>query len=210
MPVAPHPLVVLTGFEPFLTHPRNPSDEVAHSAARALERLGIDARAITLPVTFACAQRFLSDQITSPEQIVVHIGLAERRAHISLEQRAFNRHGDTPDNLSVIPPQEQGGRLLVCEDAPFELVSGLDLAALQGELSRQLEGQEAMPPVRITQDAGDYVCNAIYYHSLRNHPRALFVHVPHLSAGQADLFGEHLAHAITATWLANASPAITP
>lgn len=203
---SPPPQVLLTGFEPFLTHARNPSEEVAHFTAQELERLGITALAMTLPVTYACAEDFLTSHIVSQQQLLIHIGLADRRTHISLEKRAFNRHGDTLDNLSVTPAPEHGGKLASHEDAPGEIVSALDIDALEEELSSIIGGEEhiegdALPKVHITQDAGDYVCNAIYYHSLQKHPRALFIHVPPLPEEKCRRLGKALAQAIRTTLL---------
>ena len=36
-----------------------------------------------------------------------------------------------------------------------------------------------------SDDAGRYVCNSTYFHTLGQHPHALFVHVPMLNASQS-------------------------
>jgi len=194
------PTIFLTGFEPFGGLDYNPSWEVARGCAAVLERGGEEVIIQCLPVTFVIAERWGSEHMGAREQdLVLHFGLANSRAHLSLEQVARAQTSASPDN--------DGARLsLESFDAGEALETALDLEALAKELGQVHSEQEApsmWPEVRLTTDAGSYVCNAIYYHSLRAHPanRAVFVHLPMQPAEVAYRQGELLGEAmLRLTW----------
>ena len=84
--------------------------------------------------------------------------------------------------------------------------TALDLDALASALNDVHSEQDVASPwpeVRVTTDAGAYVCNAIYYYSLCAHPgnRVVFVHLPMQSAEVAFRQGELLGEAmLRLTW----------
>jgi len=182
---------IFTGFRPFLEYDYNPSWEVARSAART-----IDGQAHLLKVDFEAAREAhrVYENDGTPG-LIVHLGLAARRDHVAFERFAHNIFGMRDDR-----PQESE-----TDDA---LVEGGDLA-LQTELKlgRLVEAYHAhapdgLPPAEISRDAGAFVCNATYYHSLRAFSSApvdvLFVHVPMLKPTEAVDLGETLANALAA------------
>jgi pyroglutamyl-peptidase len=178
------PTVLFTGFEPFGGHEENPSWGVALAAAAATQ----GAQAVRLPVTYATAAEF-PDGLATPPDLVVQIGLSARRGWISLERIARNVSGDQVDNAGTVGPD------LLDDGGPEELETPLDVEELATRLGAAVDHE-----VRVSESAGDYVCNALYFHSLRRatRSRVLFVHVPELDAEGQRKVGEALARALKA------------
>lgn len=177
-----------TGFGPFGEHAWNPSAAVADAA---FARRGDIDTIEQLDVTWAAAESAVGGWFTGPgRRLAIHIGLAGERSWISLESVAHNRCGETPD----IHGERRTGALV--DGGSDAHATALPLSALRDLLA-------ALVPleVRITDDAGSYVCNATYYHALRHAQAAggdaLFVHVPPMDPDQARAFGTALADAIT-------------
>jgi pyroglutamyl-peptidase len=168
------PTVLLTGFAPFGGEDVNPSWE----AVRALQgaRIGghrIEARC--LPVVFggslAALRRAISD--TRPV-LVVCVGQAGGRAALSLERVAINvDDARIPDNAGARPVDAA-----IAARGPAAYFSTLPLKRLRRDLER------AGIPVEISQTAGTFVCNHVFYglmHALRRQRglRGGFVHIPY-------------------------------
>ena len=176
--------VLFTGFETFADHAWNPSGEVAASAAAAF---GVGAESRVLPVTVETARKFPST--LKNQRMVVCVGLS-RRKRVEVELMAKNVANDVPDNAGVAGPftlEAQGPDVCVSRLAPA--------------LARQLK-LEVGDGVGTSEDAGGYVCNALYYACLRaadaGAPPAVFVHVPAFSTEAAASFGERLGNAVRA------------
>ncbi len=168
------PTVLLTGFEPFGGETVNPS----WAAVRVLQgaRIGghrVEARC--LPVVFGAALTCLRKAIAETRPtLVICVGQAGGRAQISLERIAINvDDARTPDNAGNSPVDAA-----IVSDGPAGYFSTLPIKRLLAELQR------AGIPAEISQSAGTYVCNHVFYglmHSLRKR-RALrggFVHIPY-------------------------------
>ena len=195
--------IVVTGFEPFGGHARNPSEEVARSAAAALREAGWPrARAEALEVTYRAASGYAAGMLEDRSAdegpvVVVHVGLAAGLfgADFALEVVAHNLRGAVPDNEGVAAGE---GRALE------PLVSGAALAR-RGELPvgrlQEALGRKGLR-AKLSLDAGLYVCNAIYFHTLEalerggHGQRALFVHVPMLDETMARSRGQALGEAL--------------
>jgi pyroglutamyl-peptidase len=187
--------IVATGFGPFLDHQRNPSWEVARAFSQAVaSHFPTDCE--RLAVTYAEAQHFV-ERVGYEEGhlLVVHFGLSGRRDHVALERFAHNCRGETRDETG-----RDGWPDHVEPGGPLALQTLLPLRSLAAELDARLH--EALDlRARVSRDAGEYVCNAIYYRSLLAVERvrgeslpaeALFVHVPQLEPARADALGAHL------------------
>ena len=182
----------ITGFEPFLDHRTNPSTQVARALGARLNEAGESARVEVLAVTYERARSFVRALSLSSDVVILHLGLAARRSHLSLEQLAHNRHGDVPDNSGELYGIDPLRRL--DPHGPPQRASALDLVALQRAFT-ELDA-DGLPEARVTHDAGQYVCNAIYYHTLERTPYAAFIHVPWLSDQQGDVLGRALGEAL--------------
>ena len=167
------PTVLLTGFEPFGDETTNPSWE----AVRVLQGARIAGHRIEtrcLPVVFGDANRQLRKAIAETKPaLVVCVGQAGGRAQLSLERVAINvDDARRPDNAGHVPidaPIVAGG--------PAAYFSSLPIKRLRQALQR------AGIPAEVSQTAGTYVCNHVFYglmHALRSRRRLRggFVHIP--------------------------------
>lgn len=194
----PRPFL-LTGFEPFDHAERNPSWEIA----RVLdgERIaGHPVVSLQLPVVFGDSIKRLDKAIRRWRPVgVIALGVANSRSVISVERIAINvDDARIPDNLGQQPIDQA-----VIAHAPAAYFSRLPIKAIHHAL------QTAGIPSEISQSAGTYVCNHVFYgllHRLRLHTRlpAGFIHVPpELSASAPQ--GLPLATMVAATRLAVAT-----
>jgi pyroglutamyl-peptidase len=167
------PLALVTGFGPFPGRALNPSREVARRLA-ADPPPGLRVRARELPVTFLGAPAAVRAAVASlePERPAVLLGLGvqpqpcfrvERRARGRYDtQRLDNDGRSAAELLPDLGPDREN-------PLPLEpLVEALRAAGA--------------PDVRLSDDAGGYVCE-ITYHALlgegaRLGARTLFLHLP--------------------------------
>lgn len=162
----------------------NPSWE----AVRALDGAMIEKHqlvAVELPCEFDRALHVLWHALRKTEpRVAVAAGLAGGREGISLERVAINLiDARIPDNAGAQPidvPVLRGGAAAFFATLPIKA----SLLALQ----------EAGIPAHLSQTAGTYVCNQVFYallHALRRqrNTRAGFIHVP-WSPEQAEAHGE--------------------
>lgn len=167
--------VLLTGFEPFGGETENPSQEIA----RQLHGLELGRHRVTgalLPCVFGAANRELRRLIRTIEPaLVIGLGQARGRAAITPERVAINvDDARIADNAGVQPvdrPVVRGG--------PAAYWSTLPVKAIVRRL------REAGLPAEVSQTAGTFVCNHVFYglmHTLRaeRNVRGGFIHVPAL------------------------------
>ena len=166
------PCILLTGFEPFGGEAINPSWEVARALAG--QQIGaIRVESVQLPCVFARAPQTLQAALAhwSP-QAVLCLGQAEGRSDVTPERVAINlMHARIADNAGV-QPQE----VPIVANGPAAYFSGLPLTRIVRHLSdRQL-------PVSISNSAGTFVCNQVFYWLQHTWGRADrysgFVHLP--------------------------------
>ena len=188
MPKLRERTVLLTGFDPFGGESLNPS----WLAAEALHGETIAGRrivAVQLPTSFARSPRTLRAAIRrhAPE-LIVCVGQAGGRAQISLERVAINvddaRIADNDGAQPVDTPIVRGGPAAYFSTLPIKTM----FAALR----------EADIPAEISQTAGTFVCNRVFYalmHALaedghlRGGVRGGFVHIPYLPEQAAARLG---------------------
>jgi pyroglutamyl-peptidase len=168
------PTVLLTGFAPFGGETVNPSWQ----AVSALDGASIAGHRIVarlLPVEFGASLAALRDAIgeVSPA-IVLCVGQAGGRAQLSIERVAINvDDARVPDNANGQPidtPIVAGG--------PAAYFATLPIKAMLADL------RTAGIPAAISQTAGTYVCNHVFYglmHALLDKPdiRGGFIHIPY-------------------------------
>lgn len=170
------PTILWTGFEPWGEHPRNPSwDWIADWQPTLPAGWRLLLRA--LPVSWKHAWPLLQtdlEQIGSDLAIVLCGGLAARRTVLTPERFAHNRNGiRRPDNDGACMANE-----VILSDAPERLEATLPVDALTSAL------QLADLPARVSEDAGDYLCNHLSFRLLQWASTAApeihagFLHVP--------------------------------
>jgi pyroglutamyl-peptidase len=167
------PDTLLLGFDAFGGLDRNPSQEiVALAAQRKLCQTGL------LPTSYRRASKTLADYISSREyKVVILLGYARSAKSLRLEQFAHNLvRSHQADNdgqaLAGEPVLPQGSN---------RYETSLPIKRLQKTaLARGLQ-------VELSQDAGGFVCNYVYYMALwleshnQDGRRTVFIHVPDLA-----------------------------
>lgn len=169
--------VLLTGFEPFDGEQVNPSWQ-AVSALHGARISGHRVVARELPVVFGASLKALRTALkkTRPT-LVIGIGQAGGRAQLSLERVAINvDDARIPDNKGQQPID-----VPVIAEGPAAYFSTLPIKAMRQAL------MAAGFPAEISQTAGTYVCNHVFYglmHALRRQRavRAGFIHIPYSPA----------------------------
>jgi pyroglutamyl-peptidase len=171
----------VTGFGPFPGVRRNPSREIAFALA---ERRGVPGARIVaaeLPVTFgsvaAAIDAALGD-LEEPPRILLGLGVWSRGDGFRLERRARGKFDPArPDNEGAT-----GAGL----DLGPERATALDVAELAARMT-----EAGVGPVRVSDDAGGYVCERTYLHLLTRAEElgadALFLHVPPLEVLDLEL-----------------------
>jgi pyroglutamyl-peptidase len=172
------PTVLLTGFDPFGDESINPSwlaAERLHGAVIAGHRIV----GVQLPTSFARAPRILRAAIRKhAPALILCIGQAGGRAQISLERIAVNiedaRIADNDGAQPIDIPIVRSGPAAYFTTLPIKSM----LAALR----------TANIPIEISQTAGTFVCNHVFYALMRalaakpahSRPRGGFIHIPYL------------------------------
>lgn len=173
--------VLLTGFEPFNQESINPAWE----AVRALEgwsEEGFEVEVRQLPCVFGEANDVLRLAVEALNpSIVIAVGQAGGRCDLSVERIAIN--------IDDAPIQDNRRQQLVDQpieaDGPAAYFATLPIKAIVREL------REAGLPASVSQTAGTFVCNHVFYGLMHlaaarlaegGHAplRAGFIHIPYL------------------------------
>lgn len=168
--------VLVTGIEPFDGETLNPSWE----AARAVDQRVIGGTRVVarqLPCVLADVRQALLAAIAETDPVaVLCMGQAGGRSDVSVERVAINVvDARIPDNAGRQPIDEP-----VIAGGPAAYFSALPIKALVRHL------RASGIPASVSQTAGTYNCNAIFYSLLhciateRPTLRGGFVHVPYL------------------------------
>jgi pyroglutamyl-peptidase len=166
--------VLVTGFNPFGKHRKNPTQVLAKDAdRRSVGGAVLSGR--VLPTEFRRCDRMIDKALreTKPHAVLM-FGLAANRKKIALECVALNvDHTETPDNAGRRP-----WRRAIDPRGPALLEATLPIDRLHDALRR------AKIPVSVSYHAGTYVCNHAFYRTLRRAGRArvAFIHVPERAA----------------------------
>jgi pyroglutamyl-peptidase len=166
-------VVLVTGFASFGGETVNPSWQ----AVRLLHGKRVAGHRIVarqLPVEFGASLVALRGAIREARPtLVLCVGQAGGRACMSLERVAINvDDARIPDNAGARPIDTE-----VVTGGPAAYFTGLPIKAMLAAL------REAGIPAEVSQTAGTYVCNHVFYglmHALRHRKvRGGFVHIPY-------------------------------
>lgn len=150
--------LLITGFTAFGAFEKNPSEEVARQAAAAL-----GASFAPIEVSFAAAENFIDSLLPHPPTALIMLGVAGRASKIRLESIARNHIGPTPDVRNITR-----GPNPISATHPPALPSNLFTTH-----------SVTSPLVEPSQDAGDYLCNFIYFTALSRLTIPVgFIHIP--------------------------------
>jgi pyroglutamyl-peptidase len=166
--------VLITGFGPFPRAPFNPSALVAKALARRRRPAlaGLVRQAHVFATDYACIDRELPRLFAQRPDIVLMFGLAGRAREVRIETRARNAMSPLLPDAGKYRPQhgtiEIGAPAARRGPAPFARLA----AAVRSRAVR----------VRVSRDAGTYLCNYAYWRALGaapgSRPLILFVHIP--------------------------------
>ncbi len=170
--------ILITGFGPFQSFRSNPSSIVA-SALHGRTIAGMPVTSVVVPVEYAACERFVRDRFDPQRHpIVILMGLNARSRRISLERIAVNLEhasvADEADDSAISRTIDPSG--------PDGIFSNWPVDRLHDRLAS--EGF----PVTVSNSAGTYVCNALFYRVLRRmsgceqrDSKVGFVHLPRIS-----------------------------
>lgn len=167
-----------TGFQPFLEHTYNPSWDAASAAADVFA-----SRAYELEVTFEAAERDAA-WLVQPGRCVVMFGLSAKSPNVQFERFAHNLRGTAPLEEGPLDDSDE----IIRE-------TSLDISLLARVWDR-VALENNLPRAALSRDAGNYVCNALYWHALgacEGDAQALFVHIPPVTPEVAKDIGQRLA-----------------
>ena len=154
--------ILVTAFEPYGTNDTNISQKV-------LDAIQADVTKLLLPVSFRRAPEVLNEAIDQFQpDVIISMGQAAEGDKIRLEHLAINMMDSAKgDNDGYMPNEE-----LICPEAPLALKTALPVKQLCADCIN------AGLPTMVSNSAGLYVCNRIYFEALRRTLNSLFVHIP--------------------------------
>jgi len=147
--------LLLTGFEPFLNFPINPTEEIVKELdGEILGSFKIIGK--ILPVDFNLAGEIICKLFNDIDpHAVVSLGLAGGRSTITPERIAINCNDGAADN--------KGNKFIgkkIQEEGPDGLFSSLPIQQITDSLN------EHKYPAEISNSAGTYLCNNVMYQML--------------------------------------------
>jgi len=163
------PKLLITAFAPYAEWPVNASGETlaAWLATSSGREGGLSIETAILPVQYEQAERELASIRRDWFDFTLLLGQSPGSRQPALEMFALNIKGDA-----------ERGPLPLVSEGPAAMSSRLPLAQWQAAISA--EGVSA----EVSCHAGTYLCNAVYYWSLRQDAeqgsadRSLFLHLP--------------------------------
>lgn len=165
--------VLVTGFEPFGEYSENSSWEVAKRVA-SFGVLSADVVAECLPVSFVSAPEALRKVVARHfPDLVIMLGQSASSPCIRLERVALNMMDSVKGDNDGAKPDEEP----IYEGEESALFTSLPIKHLRSAIEAQGIA------VKISNSAGLYVCNRVYYEALRMYceregMQAIFLHLP--------------------------------
>ncbi|KAF8016620.1 hypothetical protein BT93_H1980 [Corymbia citriodora subsp. variegata] len=187
----PKPITInVTGFKKFQGVPENPTETIVNNLRSFVEKKGLPpgvtlgtctvleaAGDSALPMLIEVMESGISSKVSTCDAQVVwlHLGVNSGAHKFAIERQAVNEAtfrcpdelGWQPQQLPIIPEDGQTSR---ARQTSFSTKAILKCLKKKGY------------DVTLSDDAGRFVCNYVYYHSLRlaeqRDGRSLFVHVP--------------------------------
>ena len=160
-------IVLITAFEPFGGAETNITQSVLSLLPASIADWAIEK--VCLPVSFKRAPIVLREAIaTFSPDLVIMLGQCPAGENIRLERFAINMMDSTKgDNDGYIPNEET-----MYDHQPLALQTPLPIKELERFCTDHVQ------PVQVSNSAGLYVCNRVYYEALYLHQQAIFMHVP--------------------------------
>ena len=159
--------ILITAFEPFGGATTNITQDVLSALPCNIGKAEVIKQC--LPVSFQRAPIALREIITehNPDMLLL-LGQCPDGENIRLERFAINMmDSQKADNDGYCPSEEQ-----IYPGAPLAYRTPINIKTITHTL------QDKKFPVVLSNSAGLYVCNRVYYEALHLQQNALFVHIP--------------------------------
>ncbi|XP_023936573.1 pyroglutamyl-peptidase 1 [Bicyclus anynana] len=171
------PIVLVTGFGPFLNHPVNASWEAVRSMNKEEieNKFNIELVLLEIPVTYENVDEFVPALWeTHTPKLMIHVGVSSVANCITLETQAHRKGYQRLDYFDRCPANN------VC---PAEGAIRIHTKLDADRICKDFNSNPQLETKAITsRDAGRYLCEYIYYTSLSvDNTRTLFVHVPDMN-----------------------------
>ncbi|KAI4662385.1 uncharacterized protein J4E79_004674 [Alternaria viburni] len=203
--------VLVTGFGPFLEKfPKNSSWEIASTLPALIPKSPKNQTPINIHVHYEPIRVAYNNVVNlvpellppanplyPPPDVVLHIGLAAGRKYFAIEQGSQGRgYGKIPDVDGQRFDDSEMEKHFPSSKYPPKLNTSFDTSEVLAHWKANLgytsvDGtttDEGCPDVRISNDAGNFLCGFIYYNSLAHYfgikqdeRPVVFLHVPDLS-----------------------------
>lgn len=159
--------ILVTAFEPFGGSDTNITQKIISLLPAQVGNKEI--LTTCLPVSFQRAPIILQELIAQYQpDLILLLGQCPDGENIRLERFAMNMmDAKNPDNDGYIPNEET-----IYADQPLALQTPLPIKELERFCT------DSVQPVQVSNSAGLYVCNRVYYEALYLHQQAIFMHVP--------------------------------
>ena len=159
--------VLVTAFEPFGGAEINITQSVLSLLPDSVADWAIEK--VCLPVSFKRAPIVLREAIaTYSPDLVIMLGQCSTGENIRLERFAINMMDSSKaDNDGYIPNEET-----IYANQPLALQTPLPIKELERFCADNIQ------PVQVSNSAGLYICNRVYYEALYAKQKAIFIHVP--------------------------------
>ena len=167
--------ILITAFEPFGGAETNITQSVLSLLPNSIADWAIEK--VCLPVSFRRAPIVLREAIaTYSPNLVLMLGQCSTGENIRLERFAINMMDSSKaDNDGYISNEET-----IYANQPLALQTPLPIKELVRFCTDNVQ------PVQVSNSAGLYVCNRVYYEALYTKQKAMFIHVPkNMSAEEA-------------------------
>ena len=159
--------ILITSFEPFGGAVTNITQDILSALPSNIGKVEVIKQC--LPVSFERAPIALREIITehNPDMLLL-LGQCPNGENIRLERFAMNMMDSQKADNDGYCPSEQ----VIYSNAPLAYRTPINIKTIVQHL------QEEKLPVVVSNSAGLYVCNRVYYEALHLQQNALFVHIP--------------------------------
>lgn len=165
--------LLLTGFEPFLEYPINPTIKIIEELdGNVINNYQIIGRILSVDFRKS-GQQLLHEISNINPDAIISLGVAIGRFKITPERIAINCNDGEPDNSGFTPNGEK-----IFMDGQDGIFTTLPIDSMIDRLT------EAGLPSEISNSAGTYLCNNVMYHGLYDNLKRKancpvgFIHIP--------------------------------
>ncbi len=169
--------MLVTGFGPFMYHKVNASWEaVKEMSSLGLQHNGDEVKLVTreIPVVYEVVSKVIPELCNEIKPtLCVHVGVSPHSC-VKLEKFGRNESYNMGDINSCLPPDN-----VCCKGGLNKLRTVFNV----NEILKCVSQKQADVVIEVSEDAGRYLCDFIYYTSLYHNGSVpvLFIHVPILN-----------------------------